>query len=110
MVVRSRARAILMPLFLYLVSGSASAYLVYNASRGQNGAEARLVYDRETQALNAELAQLSDERDRWRRRVDSLRNESIDRDLLDEEARAKLDRVAREDVLIFTDPRPRKQP
>ena len=108
MIVRSRARAILMPMFLYLASGSASAYLVYNASLGQNGAEARLVYDRETKTLTDQLAGLSDERDRWKRRVDALRNESIDRDLLDQEARAKLDRVAKEDVLIFTGPRPRR--
>jgi hypothetical protein len=34
--------------------------------------------------------------------VASLGSESIDRDLLDEEAHAKLDRVGRDEVVIFT--------
>src|SRR5580698_10164794 len=100
MSLRTRARAILIPLFFYAVLGSASAYLVYNASRGQHGSEARLAFDRETTQLREQLAQLSDERERWRRLVDSLRNESIDRDLLDEVARARLDRVGKDDVVI----------
>ncbi len=32
----------------------------------------------------------------------SMRSESVDRDLLDEEARAVLDRVGKDDVVIFT--------
>ena len=108
MVIRTRARAILIPLFFYLVLGGASAYLVYNASRGQHGTEARLAFDREKQQLSDELANLSEERERWRHRVDSLRNESIDRDLLDEVARARLDRVGKDDVVIFTDAGPRR--
>jgi cell division protein FtsB len=107
MVVRSRARAILVPLFFYLVLGSASAYLVKNASQGQHGTEARATFDRESADLRAKLGALQDERERWRHRVDSLRNESIDRDLLEQEARARLDRVAKDEVVIFTD-RPRR--
>jgi cell division protein FtsB len=106
MVVRNRARAILVPLFFYLVLGSASAYLVKNASRGQHGTEARVAFDQESAELKAQLATLQDERGRWQRRVDSLRNESIDRDLLEQEARARLNRVTRDEVLIFTDARP----
>ena len=106
MVVRSRARAILVPLFFYLVLGSASAYLVKSAATGQNGAEARATFDRESTELTAKLAALQEERERWRHRVDSLRNESIDRDLLEQEARARLNRVGKDEVVIFTDPRP----
>ena len=102
MVIKSRLGAILTPLFFYLVLGSASGYLVYNASRGQHGTEARVAFDRETKALQAELANLTDERDRWRHRVDALRNESIDRDLLEDVARGRLDRVYKQDVVIFT--------
>ena len=32
-----------------------------------------------------------------------MRSEAVDRDLLDEEARAKLDRVGKDDVVIFVD-------
>jgi cell division protein FtsB len=102
MSVRSRARAILVPLFFYAVLGGASAYLVKNASRGQHGTEARVKFDQETAALKAQLAEREDERALWRLRVDALRNESIDRDLLVEEAHGKLNRVAKDEVAIFT--------
>ena len=107
MSVRTRARAILIPLFFYAVLGSASAYLVKNASQGQHGSEARVAFERESTQLKADLAAMQDERERWRRRVDSLRNESIDRDLLEQEARARLNRVGKDEVLIFTDARTR---
>jgi cell division protein FtsB len=103
MLVLSRARALIAPLLIYLALGSASAFLVKNANRGQNGAEARAAFDREQASLKTQLADLEDQRDRWRHRVDSLRNESIDRDLLEQEAHARLNRVAKEEVLIFTD-------
>ena len=105
MAVRSRVRAVLIPLFFYAVLGSASAYLIKNASEGQHGAEARVAFERESAALKAQLAALQDQRERWRHRVESLRNESIDRDLLEQEARARLNRVAKDEVLIFTDAR-----
>ena len=108
MVVRSRARAILVPMFFYLVLGSASAYLVKNASQGQHGTEARAAFDQESAELKAKLESVQQERERWRHRVDSLRNESIDRDLLEQEARARLNRVSKDEVVIFTDPRPRR--
>ena len=101
MLVKNRARALVAPLFIYILLGSASAYLVQNASRGQNGAEARIAFDREQAALKTQLAGLEDERDRWRHRVESLRNESVDRDLLEQEAHARLNRVTRDEVLIF---------
>ena len=107
MSVRSRVRAILIPLFFYAVLGSASAYLIKNASQGQHGAEARVAFERELTDLKAQLAAMQDQRERWRKRVDSLRNELIDRDLLEQEARARLNRVAKDEVLIFTDARAR---
>ncbi len=33
-----------------------------------------------------------------------MRDNAIERDLLDEEARAKLDRVDKNDLVVFTDP------
>ena len=103
MLLRNRIRALVAPLFVYLVLGGASVYLVKNAARGQNGAEARLAFDREQAALKTQLAALEDQRDRWTHRVESLRNESVDRDLLEQEAHARLNRVTKDEVLIFTD-------
>jgi cell division protein FtsB len=102
MVVRTRLRSILTPIVFYLVLGAASGYLVWGASNGEHGLKAKEKYDAETDAAKAELAALRDERSRWERRVAALKPESVDRDLLEEEAHAKLDRVGRDEVVIFT--------
>jgi cell division protein FtsB len=99
---KTRARAILLPIVFYLVLGVASGYLVWGASQGDRGLKAKAGYDAEAARLQVELAQLQAERERWRRRVESMRSEAVDRDLLDEEARAVLDRVGKDDVVIFT--------
>ncbi len=102
MVVRTRVRAIIIPIAFYLVLGIASGYLVWAASKGDRGLAAKAAYETQIQALRSQLADLRAERARWQRRVDAMRPESVDRDLLDEEARAALDRVGKDDVVIFT--------
>ena len=104
MVVRTRLRSIVLPIVFYLVLGVASGYLVWGASNGEHGLKAKVKYDAEAEALKAELAALKEERARWERRVAALRPESVDRDLLDEEAHTKLDRVGKDEVVIFTAP------
>ena len=106
MVVRTRLRSIVVPIFFYLVLGVASGYLVWGASNGEHGLKAKVRYDAEAQAVEKELAALKEERARWERRVAALRPESVDRDLLDEEAHTKLDRVQRDEVVIFTHAEP----
>jgi cell division protein FtsB len=101
MAVKTRARAILIPIVFYLVLGTASAWLVWGASQGERGLKAKAQYDAEAAQLRVQLTQLQADRERWRRRVESMRSETVDRDLLDEEARAMLDRVGRDDVVIF---------
>ena len=102
MAVKTRARAILFPIVFYLVLGSRAAISFGARRRASAASKPRRGYDAEAAQLQVELAQLQDERDRWRRRVDSMRSEAVDRDLLDEEARAMLDRVGKDDVVIFT--------
>ena len=102
MVRRTRLRSIVLPIALYLVLGVASFYLVSGASNGEHGLRAKEKFDAEAIELKAQLAELKDERARWELRVSSLRPESIDKDLLDEEAHALLDRVAKDEVVIFT--------
>ncbi len=103
MVVRTRLRSIVLPIAFYLVLGVTSGYLVWGASNGEHGLNARVKFDAEAAELMAQLSVLKDERARWERRVASLRPESVDRDLLDEEAHAMLDRVAKDEVVIFTE-------
>ncbi len=101
MAVKTRARAILIPIVFYLVLGSASAWLVWGASQGDRGLKAKAQDDAEAARLRVELVQLQTDEARWRRRVESMRSEAVDRDLLDEEARKMLDRVGKDDVVIF---------
>ena len=101
MAVKTRARAMLIPIVFYLVLGSASAWLAWGASQGDRGLKAKAQYEAEAAQLRVQLTQLQADHERWRRRVESMRSEAVDRDLLDEEARAKLDRVGKDDVVIF---------
>ncbi len=102
MVKRTRLRSILTPIFFYLVLGVTSGYLVWGASNGEHGLKAREKFDADAVELEGQLAALRVEHLRWELRVASLRPESVDRDLLDEEAHALLDRVAKDEVVIFT--------
>jgi cell division protein FtsB len=100
MVKRTRLRSIVLPIALYLVLGVASGYLVWGASNGEHGLKAKEQFDAEAVELKAQLAGLKDERARWELRVASVKSD-IDKDLLDEEAHALLDRVAKDEVVIF---------
>jgi cell division protein FtsB len=108
MVVRTRLRKIVLPIAFYLVLGAAGGYLVWGASNGAHGLKAEQQEDAEAAALESELAALKDERARWERRVTALRPDHVDRDLLEEEAHTKLDRVARDEIVIFTGPDKRR--
>ncbi|HXZ17483.1 MAG TPA: septum formation initiator family protein [Roseiarcus sp.] len=106
MVVRTRLRSIVVPIVFYLVLGVASGYLVWGASNGPRGLKAAEKAAAERVTVEQELAALKLERARWERRVAALRPDSVDRDLLDEEAHVELDRVAKDEVVVFTGPRP----
>jgi cell division protein FtsB len=108
MVVRTRARAILIPLVLYAVSGSASAFFVWQASIGERGLNAKAEYQSQMASLTGQLHKLQAERKTWEHRVELMRSDAVDADLLDEEARAVLDRVGRNDLVIFTEPARRR--
>ena len=103
MVVRTRLRTIVLPIAFYLVLGVTSGYLVWGASNGEHGLKARVKFDADAVELQAELCRAEGRtRALGASRVGSLRPESVDRDLLDEEAHALLDRVAKDEVVIFT--------
>jgi len=102
MVHRTRLRATLVPLFFYALLGVASYYLVWGASKGERGLVAQASYDAVTAELQGQLKSLREDRSRWERRVAAMRSESVDRDLLDQQARAMLNRVGKDDVVIFT--------
>jgi cell division protein FtsB len=108
MVVKTRLRAVLLPIAFYLVSGGVSGFFVWQASLGDRGLNAKAHYQSQMTVLTAELTSLQDERKTLERKVNLMRSDAVDRDLLEEEARAKLDRVDKNDLLVFTDPPKRR--
>ena len=104
MVVRRRLRAILLPIAFYAVSGSASGFFVWQASIGDRGLNAKAEFETQMARMTQQLEALQSEKSAWERRVGLMRSDSVDADLLDEEARAMLDRVGKNDLLIFTAP------
>jgi cell division protein FtsB len=101
MVIYKRVRATLYPLLLYCVSGSIGGYFVWHALNGERGLKTKDEYEHKIGALREDLKGLQSERALWDQRIALLTGRVIDRDLLDEEARALLGRVSRNDLVIF---------
>ncbi len=111
MVVRSRLRAFLIPLGLYIVSGGVVGYFVYHSQHGNRGIETKMALKQQIVDLTKRARRRSSRAaGRLGARASAmLRNESVDRDLLEERARMTLNRLHRNDVVIMTGPqiRPR---
>jgi cell division protein FtsB len=104
MVVRKRARRILIPLVLYGFSASLVGYFLHHAHTGARGIEAQLHFESQLTEFTRELGTVKTERAEWERRIALLRSDQIDRDLLEERARVMLGRVHRNDIVIMTGP------
>jgi len=100
MVIRTRLRAILLPLALYAFSGSAVSYFVWHASHGQRGLEAKETYIAQMRDLRAQLADAKAEREAIALQVGQFQTATIDRDLLDEEAHRVLGRAHRNELVV----------
>jgi cell division protein FtsB len=101
MVKRRRLRAILIPLVLYAVSGSAASYFVWHAYNGSRGLKAKEEYRMRIEDLSSRLSALQDERAGWERRVRMMSSGSLERDLLEEQARVTLGRVHKDELVLF---------
>ena len=101
MVTHHRLKGIALPLLLYCVSGAIGSYFVWHATNGERGLKAKGEYKRQMASLGQDFLALQAERVQWQRRVELMRGEVIDRDILDEEARIVLDRLNRNDVVVF---------
>jgi cell division protein FtsB len=96
MVTRHRIRTVLSTLALYTVAAMVIGYFGVNAYTGDHGLRAKHELEQQIEQLGAELAGVRAERGNWQRRVSLLKPESIERDMLDERARA---------LLNYADPR-----
>ncbi len=101
MVVRTRLLSVLFPLMLYLVSGGIGGYFVWHAVNGDRGLKVSGEYEKSIAMLKSQLATTRAESAKWQHRIDLMRGTTIDRDLLEEEARATLDRVGKDDLVVF---------
>jgi cell division protein FtsB len=111
MVTRKRLRSILNALALYVLAGLLIGYFGVNAYDGAHGLKAKQDIDREMATLSGELTQLQSERSQWERRVALLKSDNIDADMLDERARALLDDVDPNDLVMMIKPdRPAADP
>jgi cell division protein FtsB len=101
MVIRRGLRSVLITLALYIVSGAAVSYFMFHAQHGARGLDARDTLQEQLGKAEAEFAELLAERRSWEQRVSLMRDDSVDRDLLEEHARDALGRVHKNDVIVM---------
>ncbi len=101
MVIRRGVRSVFITLALYLVSGAVVSYFLFHAQHGARGLEARDTLQGTLRGVEAELAALTVERKSWEQRLSLVRDEAVDRDLLEEMARNTLGRVHKNDVILM---------
>jgi cell division protein FtsB len=101
--VKRQIRGAIAPaIFLGLV-----AYFGWSATQGDRGLAAYAQRQTLLATANAELARAEAERDAWERRVAGLRTSHLDRDTLDERARAMLGLSDPADVIVQYPPKDR---
>ncbi|HXX52338.1 MAG TPA: septum formation initiator family protein [Xanthobacteraceae bacterium] len=101
MVTRKRLRAVLNALALYTLAALLIGYFGVNAYSGNRGLKAKEDIDRQIAALTSELERLYGEDAQWQRRIALLKSDDIDPDMLDERARALLDDVDPDDLVLM---------
>jgi cell division protein FtsB len=101
MVIRRRARAVFFPLLLYCVSGTVGGYFVWHALNGERGLKTKDEYEHKIEVLQQDLRVLQAEHAQWQHKIELLRGQTIDRDLLDEEARRLLGLSHKNELIIF---------
>ena len=101
MVTRKRLRSILTTLGLYVMAALLIGYFGVNAYSGNHGLKAKEDLDQQIGTLSADLDGLKSERAQWERRVALLRPDRLDPDMLDQQARALLDYVAPNDLILM---------
>jgi cell division protein FtsB len=90
MVTHYRLRAALLNLGLWLFAGCVVAYFGYSAVHGERGLQAQRTFEVEIADLKTNLGQLEQQRSELETKLNELRPRSVDRDILDQEARTQL--------------------
>ena len=77
-----------------------TAFFIWHASHGDRGLIAKEQRIIEIASARIELARATEDREAAERRVEALRGHDIDRDQLEERARALLNLTQREEIII----------
>jgi cell division protein FtsB len=101
MVSRTRIRSILGTLSLYVGAALIIGYFWANAHSGEHGLKAKQDLVQQQADLMGELMVLKAERAAWEHRVELLRPNAVDPDLLEERARARLDHMHPRDLTLM---------
>jgi cell division protein FtsB len=101
MVSRTRIRSILGTLGLYVGAALAIGYFWAHAHSGEHGLKAKQDLVAQAADLTRELDELKGERTAWEHRVELLRPNAVDPDLLEERARARLDYMHPRDLTLM---------
>ena len=94
--VKRQAKAAVAPSVFLLLT----AYFVWSATQGEHGLRAYAVRQGDLRNALAEKARSEGDVATWERRVAALRNNRLDRDALDERARAILNLAEPTDIVV----------
>lgn len=89
------------PVMLYCMAGIVASYFVWHGVHGQRGLKTGEEYEQKLAQLRQERDLLRFQRMQWESRIALIKGEKIDADVLDEEARNRLGRVHKNDVVIL---------
>ena len=101
--IKRRLRAAVPPAIFLALTG----YFCWNATQGSHGLKAYAQDQVLLRTAQADLWQAVKERDGWERRVSGLRSAHLDRDTLDERARAMLNLTDPGDIIVPYSPQQR---
>ena len=91
-----------LPFGLHGLAAVLSCYFVWEGLNGHRGVKAGEEYQQQLDKLRYERNFFKMQRLQWEQRVALIRGETVDADILDEAARAQLDRAHKNDVVILT--------
>lgn len=103
---RQRKQSVIRRLITPVIAIAALAYFGFHAMSGELGLVGRAMIEHQVTELEAELAELTAEREHLVARVSLLRPESLDPDMLDERARLNLNLVHPNELIML---RPEKR-
>jgi cell division protein FtsB len=96
---KRRIRAGVAPVVFLAVTG----YFCWNAVQGPHGLKSATIQQAVLRQAQGDLTAAEAERDAWQRRVRALENDHLDRDMLDERARALLNLANPNDIIVQYD-------